>query len=108
MIAAVNLAVRFACEVAAVAAIVWWGWPWWGILLGALTIGVWAVLIAPKATRRLPDPYRFGIELVIFGFATVGLEEVGHGTLAVVFAVLAVATAGLVRIWPEPIEPANP
>jgi hypothetical protein len=94
--------IRFLCEVAAVVALVWWGWVWWGLLAGAAVIVFWGVFVAPKALRRLPDPWRFASELVIFGAATAGYWAVGQQTLAVVFAVLAVATAALVRRWPEP------
>jgi hypothetical protein len=94
--------IRFLCEVAAVVALVWWGWPWWGLLAGAVVIGFWGVFVAPKAPRRLPDPWRFASELVIFGVATAGYWAVGQQALAVVFAVLAVVTAALARRWPEP------
>jgi uncharacterized protein DUF2568 len=108
MIAPLNLALRFACEVAAIVAVVWWGWPILGIVLGLAVIAVWAVAVAPKSARRLPDPFRFGVELVIFGCATAAFAGVGHEVLAVVFAILGVGTAGAVRIWPEPIEPPAP
>jgi hypothetical protein len=94
--------VRFACEIAAVAAIVWWGWPVVGILLGIAVIAVWGAWVAPKAQRRLPDPMRLLVELVIFALATVAFAEVGQTVLAVVFAVASVATAGLSRRVPAP------
>ena len=100
---AVNLAVRFACEVAAVVALVWWGWTLAGIGAGIIVIIVWGLFIAPRAARRLPDPYRLGAELIIFGFATAGFWEVGRHALAIVFAVAAVVTALLDRVWPEPV-----
>ena len=89
--------IRFACEIAAVAAVVWWGWPVLGILLGVAVIAVWGAWIAPKAPRRLPDPMRILIELAIFALATVAFVEVGQTTMAIVFAVAAVLTAGLSR-----------
>jgi hypothetical protein len=95
-------AVRFACEIAAVVAIVWWGWPVVGILLGIAIIAVWGAWVAPKAQRRLPDPMRLLVELGIFALATVAFVEVGQTVLAVVFAVAAVATAGLSRRFPAP------
>jgi len=103
---AVNLTLRFVCELAAIGALVWWGWPVLGVVLGLAVIAVWAVAVAPKSRRRLPDPSRFAIELVIFGCATAAFAGVGHPVLAVVFAVAAVVTAGLVRVWPEPVDPA--
>ena len=99
-----NLAVRFACEIAAVVALVWWGWIWLGILLGASAIAVWGAWVAPKAQRRLPDPYRFVLELAIFALATVAFVDVGQTALAIVFAVVATVSAALVRVWPEPVS----
>lgn len=89
--------VRFACEIAAVVAVVWWGWPILGIVAGAVVIAVWGAWVAPKAKRRLHDPVRLLIELGIFVLATVAFVEVGQSALAVVFAVASLATAGLSR-----------
>lgn len=99
-----NLALRFACEVAAAVALVWWGWLWLGILLGASFAAVWGAWIGPKSRRRLPDPHRFALELVLFGIATAAYVAVGAPVVAVVFAVCSVVTAALVRRWPEPIN----
>jgi hypothetical protein len=95
-------AVRFACEIAAIVAVVWWGWPVVGILVGLAVIAVWGVWVAPKAPRRLADPGRLVLELAIFALATVAYVGVGHVALAIVFAVAAVATAGLSRRFPAP------
>jgi predicted histidine transporter YuiF (NhaC family) len=94
--------VRFACEIAAVVAVVWWGWPVLGIVLGVAVIAVWGAWVAPKAKRRLPDPLRLLVELAIFALATVGFAEVGQTALAIVFAVAATTTAGLSRRYPAP------
>jgi hypothetical protein len=94
--------VRFACEIAAVIAVAWWGWTVLGILAGIAVIAVWGVWVAPKAKRRLPDPIRLLVELGIFALATVAFFEVGQSIVAVVFAVAAVATAGLSRRVPAP------
>jgi hypothetical protein len=95
-------AIRFACEIAAVVAVVWWGWPVVGIIIGAAVIAVWGAWVAPKAQRRLPDPARLLVELVIFALATVAFFEVGQSALAVVFAVAAAGSAGLSRRYPAP------
>jgi hypothetical protein len=94
--------VRFACEIAAVVAVVWWGWPVLGIVLGLAVIAAWGLWAAPKSARRLPDPARLLVELVIFALATVAFAEVGQTVLAIVFAVAAVVTAGLSRRFPAP------
>jgi uncharacterized membrane protein YfcA len=100
---AVSLTVRFACEVAAVAGLVWWGWPVAGIVAGAVVIVFWGAFVGPKASRRLPDPLRFVCELVIFAAATAAFAAVGQPVVAIVFALAAAATAVLVRRWPEPV-----
>ena len=94
--------VRFACEIAAVVAVVWWGWPVLGIVAGAVVIGLWAVWVAPKSNRRLSDPARIVLELVIFGAAAAAFASVGQTPLAIVFAVAAVVSAGLSRQFPAP------
>ncbi len=100
---AANLTVRFACEVAAIVGLVWWGWPVVGILLGLAVIVFWGAFVGPKSRRRLSDPLRLVCELLIFAGATAGYVAVGQTVVAVVFAVAAVATALLVRRWPEPV-----
>jgi hypothetical protein len=94
--------VRFACEIAAVVAVAWWGWPVLGIVAGAVVIFLWGAWVAPKAKRRLTDPPRFVLELVIFGAATAAFAAVGQNVLAAVFAAAAVASAGLSRRYPPP------
>jgi hypothetical protein len=94
--------VRFGCEIAAVVAVVWWGWPVLGIVAGAVVILLWGAWVAPKAKRRLSDPARFVLELVIFGLATLAFAEVGQTVIAVGFAVAAVVSAALSRRYPPP------
>jgi hypothetical protein len=94
--------VRFACEIAAVVAVVWWGWPVWGVVAGVCVVAVWGLWVAPKSARRLSDPARLVVELVIFALAAVGYAAVGQVALAIVFAVAAAATAGLSRRYPAP------
>jgi hypothetical protein len=101
-VSAANLALRFACEVAAVVAVVWWGWPVIGIAAGIAVIVFWGAFVGPKARRRLKDPLRLVSELVIFAVATGAYAAVGQAVVAVVFAVASLTTALLVRRWSEP------
>jgi hypothetical protein len=94
--------VRFACEIAAVVAVVWWGWPVLGIVAGAVVIAVWGALVAPKAKRRLPDPQRFALEFVIFGVAAAAFVSVGQTLVGIVFALAAAVSAALSRRLPAP------
>ena len=94
--------VRFACEIAAVVGVVWWGWPVLGIVAGAVVILLWGAWVAPKAKRRLTDPARFVLELVIFGAATAAFVSVGQTLVGIVFAVAAVVSGALSRRYPAP------
>jgi hypothetical protein len=103
---ALNLGLRFGCEVAALVAVAWFGWRTTPVLAACfplLVAVVWGVGIAPRARRRWPDPLRLIAELVVFAAATAAFVGVGQVIAGVVFAVLAVVTAGLVRVWPEPV-----
>jgi hypothetical protein len=105
---AADLALRFACELAALVAVGWWGWtvsPVLGIVLPVVVAAFWGAFIAPRARRRLPDPGRLAVELVIFAAATACFVAVGQPIAGVVFAAAAVVTSLLVRKWPEPIGP---
>jgi Protein of unknown function (DUF2568) len=111
VVAAVNLAVRFACELAALAALAVWGAQVGDSVVVQVALAVaapliaatlWGLWVAPKAARRLPDPARAGVELVVFGAAVAGLFAAGHPTAAVILAVLSAISASLVRVWPEP------
>jgi hypothetical protein len=96
------LGLRFACELIALAAFVWWGWPLVGVVVAVAVAVFWGAFVGPKSGRRLRDPWRFGAELLIFAGATAALVAVDQPVFASVFAVVAVVTAGLVRRWPEP------
>jgi hypothetical protein len=101
---AVNLTVRFVCELALIAAVVWWGWPILGIVLGMAVIAVWALWIAPKSGRRLRDPLRLALELVLFACGTAAFWAAGGAGIAIGFLIVSVTTAVLVRRWPEPVH----
>jgi hypothetical protein len=97
---AVNLGLRFALELCALAALAYGGWHvpgpiWLRILVAAgLPLAaalVWGRWVAPKASRPLADPLRLVPEWVVFGGATVALTVTGHAILAALLAVLAAA-----------------
>jgi len=100
-----SLALRFVCELAALVAVGWWGWtvsPVLGVLLPVAVAVLWGAAIAPKARRRLRDPARLGVELVVFAGATAAFAGVDQTVVAIVFALAASGTALLARRWPEP------
>jgi Protein of unknown function (DUF2568) len=110
-LAAASQALRFlVAELGALAALVVWALDAFDGVVAVLVaiaaplvvVALWAVWVAPKAARRLPDPWRFVLELAIFAAATLALVASGHGVLGIVYAAIAVVSAALVRVWPEP------
>jgi uncharacterized protein DUF2568 len=97
---AANLALRFALELAALAALAYWGWgvSWaLAILAPAAWIALWATFGSPKAKVSLATPQRVVFEAIVFGAAAVGLWAAGQAMAAVVvFAAWAASKAILV------------
>ncbi len=101
---AVNDALAFLLELAALAALAVWGftvgasWPL-RILLGvgapALMVVVWGFLLAPNADHRLVMPWLYVVKLVVFGCATAALAAAGQPRLAVALGVLVVVNLGV-------------
>ncbi|MDH4159382.1 MAG: YrdB family protein [Actinomycetota bacterium] len=94
-----NLAVRFLLEVAALAALGYAGWVLapstpvsfaLAVALPLLGASVWGRWVAPKASRRLPDPQRLAVELAVFGAAALGLVLAAQGFWAFALAGLVV------------------
>ncbi|MFC7234577.1 YrdB family protein [Halosegnis marinus] len=94
------VAVRFVLEVAALAALAYWGvrvgtdFPSrlaLGLAAPMFAAGVWATFVAPRAPFRLPALARLAVELGVFGLAVAALAVVGRPTLAVAFGAAAFA-----------------
>lgn len=66
-----------------------------GLGLPAVTIAVWGLFLAPRARRRLPPRGVAAVSLVLFELGALALRASGHGTLARVVAIAAVASVGL-------------
>ena len=82
-----NLALRFFLELAAWAALAYWGFLVGdGPLLKALlalgaplaSIALWAAFGAPRAPRHLDQPWRLLLEVVVFGSAVPALLAAGQ------------------------------
>jgi hypothetical protein len=93
-------ALRFLLELCAVAALAIAGasasWVL-AILLPLALIIFWGRFIAPKAARRLRDPLRLGIEIVIFTAVGTSLAIAGRPIAGVALAVLSIAVALALR-----------
>jgi hypothetical protein len=103
---AVLLTVRFLTELALIAVLVWTGLGASLPLAGRIVIAVaapglamviWGLWMAPRARRRLADPLRLAAELVLFAVAAAALALTGPVLAAVVFAVIAMGVAILLR-----------
>jgi membrane protein YqaA with SNARE-associated domain len=92
-----NDVLRFFLEMAALAALVYWGFSefggvvQWVIGLGAplFVAVVWGRFMSPKASHPTVDPVRVLIEFTVFGSGVAALFAAGAPVLAVIFAVLA-------------------
>ena len=105
-----NLALRFLLELAAVGAGVYWGLVTGPGLFGALAlallgggliVAVWGAFLAPRAARRLPEPWRFGLELAVFGAAGAALAAAGAVLWGVALVVLFLINRALLSVWPQ-------
>jgi hypothetical protein len=65
------------------------------VLLPAAVIAVWALLVAPRAPRRLAVRPRFVLQAVLFGLGALALALAGLPLLAVLFAVVVAAHLAL-------------
>jgi Protein of unknown function (DUF2568) len=91
------LAVRFLTELALVAGLAWLGAHLGGVVLAIAVVVVivafWGLLMAPRAERRLADPGRLVVEIVLFGGTAAGLIAIHHPVPAVISGVIAIAAA---------------
>jgi hypothetical protein len=98
------LALRFALELCAVAALAVGGAELGGvpvaIALPVLGLALWSQLAAPKSDRRLADPARLVFELLFFAAAGAGLLIAGRAVLGIVLAGASAIVALLVRAMP--------
>lgn len=104
----VNSVGRFLLELCALAALAVWGFnAASGIALQlVLAVGapvvagtVWGLFVAPRARFPLPMLLRSGVELLVFGSATLALLAVGAPVLAAIFAGLALLNMALTNHW---------
>ena len=92
-----NDVLRFFLELAALAALAYWGFSeFGGVAQWVLGLGapVWAAIVwgrfmSPKASHPTIDPVRLLIEIAVFGAGVAALLAAHAPVLAVIFAVLA-------------------
>jgi len=73
----------------------------WRVVLAILAVAlfavIWGLAIGPRASRRLPDPARLVVEILIFVVSAVALGLVGYPLIGIVVAVVSIATAAALR-----------
>lgn len=112
---AINLGIAFLLELAMLAALAVWGFQVSDNLPLRIVVGVgapllaavlWGIFMAPLSKRRLTGAAYLVLKFVLFGLAAIALAAAGHGTLAVVFAVVAVINQVLLIVWKqETVQP---
>jgi hypothetical protein len=104
----INLALMFLLELCMLAALGYWGFTLAqglavraGVGLGVplLVAVVWGVLLAPKASNPLPEPWHLLLELLIFGLAIAALYAAGQPRLALAFGIVYAINVGLRYAW---------
>ena len=96
----VSLTVQFLLELAALAALGYWGYSAVDGTLVRIAVAiaapvaaatVWAVFGSPRAPHHLSGPRRLLLEAVFFGAGAAAVAAAGHATAAAVFAGVVVA-----------------
>jgi hypothetical protein len=104
---ALNLGLRFCLELAALAALGWWGSQVGSntavhvVLAIAAPLAaavVWGLFVAPKARVGMNDEARLAIELAVFAAAAAAFAAAGHLWPAIGVAGIAVANSAFVRL----------
>jgi hypothetical protein len=99
---ALNLGLRFVLELCMLVALGIWGFSEnivVGIAAPLAAAVVWGIWIAPKASRRLRDPLRLVVELLLFGAAGVALAAADHRLAAAIFVAAVVLSEALMLVW---------
>jgi hypothetical protein len=103
-----NLVFRFVLELVVLVALFLWGVSVSDqfivqlvLAIGAplLVIVVWGLFVAPRASRRLPDPQRLAVEVVVFGAGVLAFLAAGQTLLAVLLAAAAALSLWLMFDW---------
>ncbi|MCA9874232.1 MAG: YrdB family protein [Anaerolineales bacterium] len=105
---AVNMGLRFVLELCLLAALGYWGFQLdlgWPLRIAAtigaplLTAVIWGLLIAPKASHRLTDPWRFVMEIVLFAVGAGALYLAGRPSAGAALFVIFLINRLLMILW---------
>lgn len=102
-----NLAVRFLCEVGLLVSLAVWGFRAGAGIAVKLLLGlgtpllaavVWGLWVAPASRRRLTNPARLAVEVLVFAAGVAALAAAGLPLVAIGFALVVGANLILVRV----------
>lgn len=108
LIRGTNLGLRFLLELAALAAVGYWGYRAGdsGPARIALAVGtplavaiVWGTFLSPKASVSLPGALTVTLQLAVFAVAALALARTGHGSAGATFGGIAIVNAALLLAW---------
>lgn len=104
----INLVFRFVLELVVLVALFLWGVSVSSELLLQVVLGlgapaaaltVWGLFVSPRASRRLPDPQRLAVEVVVFGAGVLAFIAMGDWPLGLLLAAAAAISLVLMSHW---------
>jgi hypothetical protein len=102
-----NEGLAFLLELAALAALAWWGFTTGGNVIVHIVLGLgtpvaamvlWGMFAAPRARFKVALPFVLLVKAVVFGAGALALYGAGHPALAVAFAVVALLNTALATL----------
>ncbi|MCP9952248.1 YrdB family protein [Actinomadura madurae] len=102
-----NEGLAFLLEIAAIAALAWWGFTTGGNTLVAAVLGIgapvvavifWGLFAAPRARFTVALPLVLLVKAAVFGAGALALYGVGHHGAAIGFAVIALLNTALATV----------
>ena len=98
-------ALALMCEIAMVVLLVFsghgfaGGWHGWaiGAFLAAVAIGIWTQWMAPNSVRRLENPTRFAVQVMLFFTVALYAAAAGLTWWGIGFAAIAISTFAALR-----------
>jgi len=110
-----NLTLRFLLELAALAAVAYWGWetgsgitsPLLAAVAVAAVVVTWGLFLSPKRAIELPGALRLALELVVWAVAAAALWSTGHPVVGIAFLVIALCSGLLNYVWSDGVAPST-
>jgi Protein of unknown function (DUF2568) len=103
----VNLVVRLLCELGLLVALAVWGFHAGAGVAAKVVLGlgapllaavIWGLWVAPASRRRLADPMRLVVEVVLFAAGVAVLVAAGYPLVAAGFAIVVAVNITLDRV----------